>query len=214
MEKLDFKKQDKAYYTGKPGRYDLLDIPKMRYLMIDGAGDPNNSPAYAASVAALYALSYGIKFHCKTTLGKDHAVPPLDGFWWADDMATFVRREKRSWKWTMAIRQPEHVNGDMLGIVRPGVIKKTARKKDAATDENFLNTVRLEDRTEGLVVQILHQGSYNDEGPVLAKMHAEIIPEMGLQLDGLHHEIYLNDPRRTAPEKLKTILRQQVTRNP
>jgi hypothetical protein len=211
MDKLDFKKSEKAFYTGKPGRFDLLDVPKMQYLMIDGAGGPTD-PSYAPSVAALYGLSYGIKFHCKKTLQRDHVVPPLSGFWWADDMGTFVRREKDQWKWTMALRQPDYVNMEMLAQVRAEVIEKTKRKKGAGTDEHTLSLARLEDKTEGLAIQVMHHGSYDDEAPVLAKMHNQVIPEMGLKMTGLHHEIYISDPRRVAPEKLKTILRQPVLR--
>lgn len=212
MEKLDFKKTDKAFYTGKVGRFDLLTIPKMRFLRIDGAGDPNVAPGYAASVAALYGLSYGIKFHCKAVLVRDHVVPPLEALWWADDMATFVTRDKAQWQWTLCLRQPDYVDQAMFDAVRAVVIAKNAKKKDAATDAAHLQAVRLEDFDEGLVMQVLHQGPYDDEGPVLAKMHGEAIPEQGLRMRGLHHEIYLGDPRRVAPEKLKTILRQPVER--
>ena len=155
-------------------------------------------------------MVYGLKFQCKKTLERDHAVPPLDGFWWADDMDAFLRRDKDQWKWTVALRQPDYVDAAMVEQMREQVIAKNARKKDAPTDAAHLARVRLEDRREGAVVQILHVGSYEDETPVLAKMHHEIIPERGLKMTGLHHEIYLNDPRRTPPGKLKTILRQPV----
>jgi hypothetical protein len=210
MEKLDFKKADRAFYTGKAGRFDRLTLPSMRFLMIDGEGDPNNAPAYARAAAALYALSYGLKFHGKQTLGQDHAVGPLEGLWWADDMETFVTRDKAAWKWTMCIRQPTWVSGDVFEEIRSSVTAKQAKKKDAATDEATLARVRLEDFEEGDVVQVLHIGSYDDEAPVLAHMHGEVIPGMGLAMRGLHHEIYLSDPRRVAPEKLRTILRQPV----
>lgn len=210
MDRLDFKKTDRALYAGKVGRFDRLVVPRMRFLMIDGAGDPNTAPAYARAVAALYALSYAIKFHRKRALGRDHVVAPLEGLWWADDMSTFVSRDKAAWKWTMCLRQPGDVTQDMLDALRPGVIAKMAKKTDAATDAATLLTARLQEIEEGEVVQVLHVGSYDDEGPVLTRLHEGIIPELGLELHGLHHEIYLNDPRRVAPEKLKTILRQPV----
>lgn len=212
MDKIDFKKTDKIYYTGKVGRYDVLEIPQMRYLMVDGQGAPGG-PAYSKAVAALYGLSYNLKFHCKKTLEKDHVVPPLNGFWWADDMDAFINDDRDAWKWTMALRQPDYIDGAMLEELRGVVIAKTAKKKDAATDEATLQLARIEDRVEGLVVQILHVGSYADETPVLAKMHNEVIPELGMRMRGLHHEIYLGDPRRVPPEKLKTILRQPVEKS-
>lgn len=210
MIKTDFKKRDKALYSGKVGRFDLIEVPEQGFLMIDGAGDPNTAPAYGRAVAALYGLSYGLKFHGKPR-GVDHVVPPLEGLWWADDMDSFVARDKGSWKWTMMIRQPDWVSDADLAQVLETVVTKTAKKKDAPTDEATLRNVRLERFCEGLVVQVLHVGPYDAEGPVLAQMHGRFIPESGLVMRGLHHEIYLGDPRKLSPDKLKTILRQPVT---
>lgn len=211
MLKIDFKKVDKALYTGKTGRFDLITVPKQRFLMIDGVGNPNTAPAYGRAIAALYGLSYGLKFHGKPR-GVDHVVPPLEGLWWADDMDSFASRDKSQWKWTMMLRQPDWVEAADLAQVLESAVAKTAKKKDAATDEQTLRAVRLEDLDEGLVVQVLHVGPYDNEGPILAQMHDEFIPENGLAMRGLHHEVYLSDPRKAAPEKLKTILRQPVTR--
>lgn len=211
MQKTDFKKIDKALYSGKTGRFDLITVPEQSFLMIDGVGNPNTSAAYGRAVAALYGLSYGLKFHGKPR-GVDHVVPPLEGLWWADDMSDFVARDKDRWKWTMMIRQPDWVRATDLAQVLESVVVKTAKKKDAATDEATLRAVRLESFAEGVVVQVLHVGPYDDEGPVLEAMHKEFIPENGLKMRGLHHEIYLGDPRKVAPETLKTILRQPVTR--
>lgn len=211
MLKIDFKKVDKALYAGKLGRFDLITVPKQRFLMIDGVGNPNTAPAYGRAIAALYGLSYGLKFYGKPR-GVDHVVPPLEGLWWAEDMDSFASRDKSQWKWTMMIRQPDWVEAADLAQVLESVVVKTAKKKDAATDEQTLRAVRLEDLDEGLVVQVLHVGPYDNEGPILAQMHDEFIPENGLAMRGLHHEIYLGDPRKAAPETLKTILRQPVTR--
>ncbi|NOX73320.1 MAG: hypothetical protein GXP03_06780 [Alphaproteobacteria bacterium] len=210
MLKTDFKKTDKLFYSGKSGRFDILEISRMRFLRIDGAGDPKNVD-YGRAVAALYALSYGLKFHGKPQ-GVDHVVPPLEGLWWADDIGAFISRDKDRWKWTMMIRQPDWVDGSALANVLKKTIEKTAKKKQAGPDEPTLHAVRLEDIEEGLVVQTLHIGPYDDEGPVLRDMHQRFIPENGLKERGLHHEIYLGDPRKVAPEKLKTILRQPVAR--
>ncbi len=210
MIKTDFKKQDKALYSGKVGRIDLVNVPQQSFLMIDGAGNPGTAPAYGRAVAALYGLSYGLKFHGKLQ-GVDHVVPPLEGLWWADDMDSFVTRDKDKWLWTMMIRQPDWVTATDLAQVLESVISKTAKKRDATTDETTLRKVRLEAYCEGQVVQVLHIGSYDQEGPVLADMHNRFIPENGVEMRGLHHEIYLGDPRKVAPEKLKTILRQPVS---
>lgn len=212
MIKIDFKKLDKALYSGKVGQFDVVNVPQQSYLMIDGAGDPNTAPAYGRALAALYGLSYGLKFHGKPQ-GVDHVVPPLEGLWWAEDMSSYTSRDKDNWQWTMMIRQPEWVTDADLAQVLESVVMKTAKKRDAATDEATLRQVRLERLAEGLVVQVLHVGSYDREGPVLADMHEQFIPENGLAMRGLHHEIYLGDPRKVAPEKLKTILRQPVSRS-
>lgn len=207
--KIDFKREHKAQYTGKVGRFDVLTIPPIPYLMIDGDGGPA-SEQYPPSIAALYALSYGLKFFSKQQLEKDYVVAPLSGLWWADDMSTFITREKHKWKWTMMIRQPDWLSADQFSEVREEVIKKQSKKRDAATTPDVLNRVRWEMLEEGEVVQVLHVGSYDDEGPILKQMHNEFIPDQGFQMTGKHHEIYLSDPRKIAPEKLKTILRQPV----
>lgn len=209
MDKIDFKKTDKPFYSGKVGRFDIIGVPKLNYLMIDGDGGPV-SESYPPSIAALYGLSYGLKFYSKQQLGKDYVVGPLQGLWWADDMNTFITREKHMWKWTMMIRQPDWITADAFADVLESVVAKNAKKKDAPTSETFLRSVRLEALTEGKCVQVLHVGSYDDEGPILQKMHNEFIPQNGLKMTGKHHEIYLGDPRKVAPEKLKTILRQPV----
>jgi len=209
MDKIDFKKIDKPFYSGKVGRFDIIDVPKLNYLKIDGDGGPVGE-AYPPSIAALYGLSYGLKFYSKQQLGKDYVVGPLQGLWWADDMNAFITREKHMWKWTMMIRQPDWITADAFADVLESVVAKNAKKKDAPTNETFLRSVRLEALTEGKCVQVLHVGSYDDEGPILQKLHNEFIPQNGLRMTGKHHEIYLGDPRKVAPEKLKTILRQPV----
>jgi hypothetical protein len=207
--KIDFKRAHKEQYTGKEGRFDVFTLSPIPYLMIDGDGGPVGDQ-YPTAIAALYALSYGLKFFSKQQLNKDYVVGPLEGLWWADDMNTFITREKHKWKWTMMIRQPDWLNADQFEEVRQQVIKKQSKKKDAATTPDVLNRTRLELLDEGQVVQVLHVGSYDDEGPILKQMHEKFMPEQGFQMTGIHHEIYLSDPRKIAPEKLKTILRQPV----
>jgi hypothetical protein len=202
MEKLDFKKADQALYTGKQGRFDLIDVPPLPYLMIDGAGDPNTVPAYQRALEALYGLSYTLKFAAKAALGRDHVVGPLEGLWWADDLTDFAANNREGWKWCMMIRQPDWMTQDML---RAAQGKMAAKGGDAGL-------VRLETLHEGLCLQVLHIGPYTAEGPLLAQMHGQEFPARGLRAKGHHHEIYLSDPRKVAAQKLKTILRQPVER--
>ena len=179
----------------------LIDVPTMTFLMLDGRGDPNTSADYAAAVQALYTLSYSVKFAVKRTLGVQVKVAPLEGFWWAEDMSAFLRADKSAWQWTAAIRQPTELTPELLDDVAAEV----ARKKDVPAAA----AVRLELFTEGLSAQILHVGPYSAEEPTITRLHA-FIAEQGYALGGRHHEIYLGDPRRAAPEKLRTIIRQPV----
>ena len=202
MSKVDFKKELSEFYS-PPAKFVIVDIPEMRFLMIEGHGDPNVAQEYQDAVGALYALAYKIKFMSKNQLGQDYVVPPLEGLWWAEDMEAFTTaRDKSQWDWNMMIMTPEWITSEMyaeaLELVRKG-------KNPVAMDK-----VRLESYHEGLSVQIMHIGSYDSEGPTLMKLHREFIPNNGYVEKGKHHEIYLGDPRRVAPEKLKTVLRQPV----
>ncbi|MYM56114.1 GyrI-like domain-containing protein [Thalassovita mangrovi] len=208
MDKLDFKKTDKAFYSGKQGRWDRMVVPPMLFLAIEGQGDPGGAE-YAAAVAALYPLAYAVKFACKAA-GQDFTVPPLEALWWADDMEAFVKGDRANWRWKAILRMPEGVSEDMLDAARLKVLAKLAKARDSATDADHVEGVGLWRYEEGDCLQTLHVGSYADEAPVLAALHHEVMPGMGLTFGGHHHEIYLSDPRRVAPEKLKTILRQPV----
>ncbi len=210
MAKIDFKKRDKSFYGGKAGRFDTLDIPPTSYLMIDGSGNPNTCKDYGQAITALYGLSYGLKFYSKTELGKDYVVLPLEGLWWANDMDAFVVRDKDKWLWTMMIRQPDWITQALLDEIRITAISKNSKKKEPPTNTATIEKVRLETLNEGLSVQTLHIGPYDNEGKILHAMHSEFIPKNNMRMTGKHHEIYLSDPRRVRPEKLKTILRQPV----
>ena len=207
MDKLDFRKADKALYAAKPGGWTRIAVPEMTFVMIDGMGDPNG-PGYAAALMALYPMAYGVKFAEKAA-GRDFAVPPLEALWWADDMAAFVAGDRGNWRWTAMLRVPDGVTGAVVEAVRESVVAKQAKKADGA-DPALIAAVRLERFEEGDCLQRMHLGPYADEAPVLAELHREVMPGMGLTFGGRHHEIYLSDPRRVAPEKLKTILRQPV----
>lgn len=199
--KVDLKKT-LADYRAPRGNFDVVDLPERNYLMVDGAGDPNTAPEYAAALQALYPVAYAVKFLSKQ-LGRDYVVPPLEGLWWADDMEAYTgSRDATQWQWTMMILVPEWVGAESVaeGIARVAAGEPPARLAD----------VRFASLAEGRCVQTLHLGPYTEEGPVLARMHHEFIPAQGLRMTGHHHEIYLSDPRRTAPAKLRTILRQPV----
>ena len=203
MNKIDFKKDLKHLYNPTAKEFTIVDVPTMQFLMIDGQGNPNTAQAYLDAIEALYAVAYKIKFASKNELAKDYTVPPLEGLWWADDMAAFGNiGDKDQWKWTMMLMLPDWITSAMFDAAC--AIVKT--QKDPAA----LPKLRLESYTEGLSVQIMHIGSYDDEAPTLHKLHHEFMPANGYTFNGKHHEIYLSDPRRVAPEKLKTVLRQPV----
>ena len=201
-DKVDFKKEIDAY-RARAGQFRVVDVPDLQYLMVDGHGDPNAGTAFAAAVEALYPVAYRLKFASRSALGRDHVVMPLEGLWWADDMAAFTaRRDKSRWSWTLMIMVPDWIGPDMVGDALDRVAAKGAPRR--------LRDVRLAPLSEGRCVQTLHVGSYDDEAGVLARMHDEVIPGHGLRMTGRHHEIYLSDARRVAPDKLRTILRQPV----
>ena len=201
MEKIDFKKALKTLYAAPTDEFALVDVPVMRFVKVDGSGDPNASPAYRTAVEWLYATSYAMKFAAKASLGRDYVVPPLEGLWWADDPKSFVARDKHKWHWTMMIMVPDFVTPDLFGQA----LEKASGKLGTPPQ-----TLRFETHAEGPSLQILHRGSYDSEGPVLARLHDEVMPERRLTFNGPHHEIYLSDPRKVEPEKLRTILRQPV----
>lgn len=201
MEKIDFKKSMDSY-KAKHNEFRIIEIPEMQYLMIDGHGDPNTSEEYKVAVAALYPVAYKLKFYSKRELNKDYVVSPLEGLWWSKDMQNFTtNRDKSSWDWTMMIMVPEWITNEIFDIVKAKI-----------TDVKSVEKVRLEILNEGLCVQTLHIGSYDDEAPVLEKMHNQFIPGNKLKMVKKHHEIYLSDPRKVSPDKLKTILRQPVAK--
>jgi len=201
MGKANFVAERRDLYAPSPKEFTSVVVPAFRYLMIDGHGDPNTSPDYAAAVQALYALSYAAKFASKVQLDRDYSVLPLEGLWWAETPEAFIARDKDAWSWTMMIRQPVELTSELWIAVR----NKAARK-----DLPALSHVRLETFDEGLSVQIMHIGSYDAEGPTIARMHGWIAANGYLER-GVHHEVYLGDPRRAAPERLRTILRQPIS---
>ncbi|WP_053384045.1 GyrI-like domain-containing protein [Leucobacter celer] len=200
--KIDFKKELDAY-RAKRGEFRTIEMPPTRYLMIDGHGDPNGSPEFSEAIESLYPLAYAMKFASKRELGRDYVVPPLEGLWWADDMAAFTTaRDKAEWDWTLMLMAPDWLEHEAF----VSAVERVRRKGGAPR----LDEVRFDVLSEGRCVQTLHVGSFDDEGAVLHRMHHEIIPDQGMRMAGTHHEIYLSDFRRVAPEKQRTILRQPV----
>jgi hypothetical protein len=203
VQKIDFKKELKYLYQPPQKEPVLVDVPEMNYLMIDGIGDPNTSRSFSDAIEALYPISYTLKFMIKKgELGIDYAVMPLEALWWADDMSVFSTGNKDAWKWTLMILQPEFITGKMV----TEAIEEVARKKKPVS----LPLVRFESFSEGKSAQILHIGPFSEEGPTIEKVHL-FIEENGGRRVGKHHEIYLSDLRRTAPEKWKTIVRQPMS---
>jgi len=197
-------------YRAKRGEFRLVEVPPLQYLMVDGAGDPNTAQEYRDAVAALFPLAYTLKFAARAELDLDVVVMPLEGLWDAPDKESFTtKRDKSAWLWTLMIMVPEQVTAEMFAAAVDKVEVQAAAKKEPLS---ALRSVRLETLDEGLSVQTLHVGSYDDEAPVLAELHERFIPENGLRMTARHHEIYLGDARRVAPERLRTILRQPVER--
>jgi hypothetical protein len=205
MEKLDLTKKYKAYYSAKT-KPEIIELPEITYLSIEGKGDPSSS-AYTDKIQALYPVAYGIKFACKA-IDKDFTVPKLEGLWWFDEKyegLTFQEIPKRvprsEWCWRLLIRMPEFVGNDMVMSVIDTVVTK---KKVELAKEVSLFTL-----AEGKVVQMLHVGPFDREPETLQVM-AEFMEKYNFQKGGLHHEIYLSDLNKTEPSKLRTILREPV----
>ena len=205
MITMDLRKQYKHLYQPSAKKFSVVDVPPMRFLMIDGTGNPNTSQDYRDALEALYGLAYTLKFGVK--LGKygkkkiDYPVMALEGLWWMDDMREFSPDRKDEWKWTSMIMQPDFITPELVELARADLIEK---KNPAAASK-----IRLEAYHEGLSAQIMYLGPYAAEGPTIQRLH-DFIHASGHQLRGKHHEIYLGNPRRTAPEKLKTVIRQPM----
>jgi hypothetical protein len=203
VAKLDFTKELADLYHPSTTTFEIVDVPHMPDLMVDGHGDPNITQEYTHAVEALYAVAYRAKFMSKAELARDYVIPPLEGLWTADNMRSFTTaRDKGTWDWTMMIMVPAWITSEMYERACDDV----RRKKHVTA----LQKLRMASYHEGRAVQITHIGSYDDEAPVLERLHQEWIPHHGYTENGNHHEIYLSDPRRTAAAKLKTVLRQPI----
>jgi hypothetical protein len=202
VAKVDYKKTFKELYAPPDSEVVRVVVPSLMYLMIDGEGDPNTSPAYPQAVECLFGLAYAIKFAVKRgPLAIDYGVMPLEGLWWAKDMASFQAGRKAEWRWTLMIMQPEVVD---LRTVEAAI--EQLRRKKPLPD---LNRLRFEVLDEGLCAQTMHIGPFAEEGPTVARVHA-FIDACGVRR-GRHHEIYLSDIRRADPRRWRTVIRQPMT---
>jgi hypothetical protein len=204
MSKIDLVRAQPALYR-PPRTPVIVDVPEMSFLMLDGTGDPNTSAEYAAAIAALYSVSYTIKFTLRRApQGSDYKVLPLEGLWWADDVAAFGLAQKQDWRWTMMIGQPD--------LATPALVAQACAEVLRTKRLPAVSRVRLERFHEGRCAQVMYVGPYSEEAPTIAALHA-FIRTQGYTFDGRrqkHHEIYLSDPRRTAPTKLRTVIRQPM----
>ncbi len=199
---IDYRKKLSSLY-GAGRKPATVGVPSLWYLMIDGRGDPNVSVEYADALEALYSLAYTVKFAVKRETKVDFRVMPLEGLWWCEDMRRFSVANKHEWLWTMMILQPPEAGSEIVERSRAALAEKKQLRA--------LGRIRHAQFDEGLCAQVLHVGPFSDEGPVIEGLHA-YIGQQGARLDGKHHEIYLTDIRRAAPEKWRTIIRQPMLR--
>lgn len=198
--KLDLKKKYRELFNPPKHFVEVL-VPTLPFVKVDGAGNPNSALDYRTAVEWLYGVSYAMKFMAKNVLSRDYVVPPLEALWWSENPEAFTSREKDRWQWTVMIMAPGFVTSVMFD---DAVAKTLAKRNDRPS------SLRFEPYAEGRSLQALHIGSYDDEGPVLKRLHDEVMPGMGVTFNGSHHEIYLSDPRKIEHSKLKTILRQPI----
>jgi len=202
LSTIDLRKQLKALYSPPAKEPVTVDVPELSFVMLDGQGDPNASQAFQEAIGALYGVSYTLKFQLKKAGSPiDYSVMPLEGLWWVEDLDQFSLERRDDWLWTLMIVQPPHVTASLVAEA----LAEVRRKKPSPA----LEAVRFEAFHEGLCAQIMHLGPYSEEPPTIARLH-QFVADSGRRLRGKHHEIYLGDPRRSAPEKLKTVLRQPV----
>ncbi len=203
MDKIDFKKEYKNLYNPSSKEVVIVEVPTFSYLMVDGQGNPNTSQDYKDAIEALFGVSYTLKFMIKK--GKratDYGVLPLEGLWWADNMDAFTSGDKDEWKWTAMIMQPTK-------LVTSELVKEAVDQLKKKKNPPTLPKLRFEKLTEGLSVQIMHIGPYSAEKPTIEKLHS-FIKQNGYEPTGKHHEIYISDPMKSAPEKAKTVIRQPM----
>ena len=202
MKRIDLKKTLKPLYAASATKPLIVDVPAMNCLMVDGIGDPGGA-AFQEAVGSLYSVAYTMKFSIKKEKSIDYPVMALEGLWWADDMGDFLAQKRKNWKWTLFIVLPDIVTKKDAARAVEDVRKKGKLPR--------FPEVRFQKFKEGKSAQVLHVGPYSTERGTIERLH-RFAEEQGYRLRGMHHEIHLGDPRRSAPERLKTILRQPVQR--
>ena len=213
MKTLDLRKQYKYLFQPSEKKIEIVQVPNLQFAMVDGAiekgSEPGRSPMFAEATQALYGLSYTLKFILKKrkTNAMDYPVMALEGLWWVED-GFFDITIKDNWSYTLMILQPDVITKEIFEEAREQV-----RRKKGASD--MLNKVRLAHFEEGLCVQTMHIGPYATEPTTIERMR-EFMAENGLKDNlgpkGKHHELYLSDPRKAAPEKMRTVLRHPVVK--
>lgn len=205
MDKIDYRKEYHEFYAPPRDHAEEITVPPLNFAMIDGVGaaeGPAKSPEFQDAIAALYGITYTLKIgRKKAGIEPDYTIGPLEGLWWMDDGSEFDMNRPDKWRWTLMIFQPEFIGQKEF---QQAVEQLMARKPSPA-----LNKLRLERFDEGKVVQIMHIGPYATEEQTIKKLE-DYVTERGYTFRGEHHEIYFGDPRRTKPEKLKTVLRHPI----
>jgi hypothetical protein len=199
--KVDYRRELRSLYA--PGSAPtIVEVPGLAYLMADGHGDPNTAPEFGEAIEALFAVAYAAKVAVKRAPeGIDYGVMPLEGLFWTSDPSTFTSVDRSAWDWTLMIMQSGLVTAEVFAEAQA-----TARKRKSL---EVIDRMRFKRFAEGLAAQVLHIGPYGAEWSTIERLHA-FIAEQRYERTGKHHEVYLSDPRRAAPEKLKTIIRQPI----
>jgi hypothetical protein len=200
MDPLADRDTMKRLYQPPAEQFTRVNVPELTYFMVDGAGSPQG-PAYARALKYLSTVVFPIRVEARKRMGADFVEPPVEALYWSDDPADFVHANLDKWKWRIMIVAPPWITEQMLA----SAVSQAETRLGPPPE-----TLQLEKLEEGDCVQILHRGDYPEQGPIMHRLHGEYLPAHGLAPAGYHHEIYLNDPNRTAPDKRRTILRQPV----
>ncbi len=205
MAKKDLSAALQKLYFPSEKEPSVIKVPKMKFLTVDGKGDPNSSKEFQEAIGALYSVAYTTKFTLKKEAKeKDFRVMPLEALWWAEGSEDFASLPKGEWSWKAMIMVPKHITEKVVS----GVIEQL-KKKGKDKELPGLKRLSLEEFDEGLSVQITHIGPYSAERPTIERL-IKYAKDNDYELHGRHHEIYLGDPRRSKPEKLRTVVRLPI----